>query len=334
MSRKALNKFSRCSSFITEVSFYVFKTGWGDYQKHGYIRFRHARGSVSKTLEYAYDDWCIAQMAKKLGKEKDYNFFIKRAQNYKNLLDTSTGFMRPRQQKFLRHFDPYKISRNYTEANAWQYSFYVPQDLSGQMKMMGGKQKLATLLDSLFTTRKKLRSFLGLNFNVTGLIGQYAHGNEPSHQIAYEYDYAGEPWKTQAMVRRIMNELYSDHPDGLSGNEDCGQMSAWYIFSALGFYPVCPGSDEYAIGSPLVDKAVIYFENGKSFTIQTTNNAKQNAYINSATLNGKDYSKSFLTYQDLTNGGELEFKMSAQANKNWGSAGGDLPVSEIVNSPR
>ena len=329
ISQKELNKYFRFTNLITMGSFYRYKVGWGDYQRLGYIRCRHARESVSKTLEYAYDDWCIAQMAKKLGKDDEYSFFNRRAQNFKYLLDSTSGFMRPRQKTFVKHFDPYKTSRNYTEANAWQYSFYVPQDISGQMSMMGGKKKLAVLLDSMFTTSSKLHSFLGLNFNITGMIGQYAHGNEPSHQIAYEYDYAGEPWKTQAMTRRIMNELYSDRPDGLAGNEDCGQMSAWYIFSALGFYPVCPGSDQYAIGSPLVDKAVIHFENGRSFAIKADNNGKKNVYIHSSSLNGIDYMKSYMTYEDLMKGGTLEFKMSAQPNTSWGSGDSDLPVSDI-----
>jgi predicted alpha-1,2-mannosidase len=195
------------------------------------------------------------------------------------------------------------------------------------MKMMGGRQKLATLLDSLFSTTSKLRGLFLLN--ITGLIGQYAHGNEPSHHIAYEYDYVGQPWKTQIMVRRIMNELYRPEPDGLSGNEDCGQMSAWYVLSAIGFYPVCPGADHYAIGSPAVDKAVINFENGKTFTITANHNTKQNVYISSAKLNGVDYTKSYLTYEDIVMGGTLEFNMDATPNKNRGSSEKDVPVLKI-----
>ena len=308
-------------------SLYYYSIGWNDYGKYSYIRYRSGRASVSKTLEFAYDDWCIAQMAKKLGKMDDYNFFIKRAQNYKNLLDTSTGFMRARQKTFEKHFDPYEINLRYTEGNAWQYSFYVPQDLSGQMKMLGSKQRLATFLDSLFNTSSVLRGHK--QPDVTGLVGQYAHGNEPSHQIAYEYDYAGQPWKTQSRIRYIMKNLYRDQPDGLEGNDDCGQMSAWYVFSAIGFYPVCPGSDEYAIGSPLVDKAVMHFENGKAFTIRTVNNQAGNVYISSAKLNGTNYTKSYLTYEDISKGGEIEFTMSATPNKNWGASESDVPVSKI-----
>ena len=163
------------------------------------------------------------------------------------------------------------------------------------------------------------------------MIGQYVHGNEPSHQIAYEYDYAGQAWKTQAMVRRIMTEMYHAQPDGLSGNEDCGQMSAWYVFSALGFYPVCPGSDHYAIGSPVLDKATVHLENGKTFTVIANNNAKGNTYINSAKLNGTNYSKSYITYDDINKGGELVFEMSAEPNKTWGCGENDVPVTKIEN---
>ena len=308
-------------------SLYYYSIGWNDYGKYGYIRYHSGRACVSKTLEFAYDDWCIAQMAKKLGKTDDYNFFIRRAQNYKNLLDTSTGFMRARQRTFEKHFDPYEINRRYTEGNAWQYSFYVPQDLTGQMKMLGSKQRMATFLDSLFNTSSVLRGHK--QPDVSGLVGQYAHGNEPSHQIAYEYDYAGQPWKTQSRIRYIMKNLYRDQPDGLEGNDDCGQMSAWYVFSAIGFYPVCPGSDEYTIGSPLVDKAVMHFENGKTFTVKTVNNGPGNIYISSAKLNGANYTKSYLRYENIAKGGEIEFTMSATPNENWGSSDKDVPVSKI-----
>lgn len=303
------------------------RNGLKDYKAHGYIKISTGHENVSRTLEYAYDDWCIAMVAKKLGKTEDYNYYIKRAQNYKNLYDASTGFMRPKEGSFKSPFDPYEVDHNYTEGNAWQYSFYVPQDLSGQIKLMGGKDKLAAKLDSIFNTSSVLRGHK--QPDISGLIGQYAHGNEPSHQIAYEYDYVGQPWKTQAMIRRIDNELYRDQPDGLSGNEDCGQMSAWYILSAIGFYPVCPGSDQYAIGSPLSDKVVMHLENGKSFTVKANNNSKTNVYIQSAKLNGANYTKSFLSYEDIAKGGEIEFEMGAAPNKAWGSADGEVPVTKI-----
>ena len=308
-------------------SLHNYVVGWDDYGKYGYIRNRSGIQSVSKTLEYCYDDWCIAQMALKLSKQDDYNFYIKRAENYKKLLDTVTGFIRPRQIEFEPNFDPYAITNSYTEGNGWQFSFYVPHDISGQMKLLGSKERLATMLDSLFTTTSVLHG--NLRPDVTGMVGQYAHGNEPSHQIAYEYDYAGQPWKTQFRVRYILKNLYRDQPDGIAGNDDCGQMSAWYVLSAIGFYPVCPGSNEYAIGSPVIDKAAIHFESGKTFTIRTVNNQPENVYINSAKLNGSNYIKSYLTYEDMAKGGEIEFTMSAGPNKNWGSSDSDVPVSKI-----
>lgn len=328
-AKKAIIVRSRKDKFMTTQLFSLFSytAGWNDYGKYGYIRYRSGIQSVSKTLEYAYDDWCIAQMAQKLNKPDDYKFYIRRAQNYKNLLDTITGFMRPKQKNFKTKFDPYAITHAYTEGNAWQHSFYVPQDISGQMKLLGSKERLATMLDSLFNTSSVLRGHK--QPDVTGLVGQYAHGNEPSHQIAYEYNYTGQPWKTQSRVRYIMKNLYRDKPDGLEGNDDCGQMSAWYVFSAIGFYPVCPGSDQYVIGSPLVDKAVINFESGKSFTVKTTNNQPGNMYISAAKLNGVNYTKSYITYTDMSKGGELEFTMSATPNKNWGSAESDVPLSVI-----
>ncbi len=303
------------------------RNGLRDYKAHGYIKMSGSHENVSRTLEYAYDDWCIAMLAKKLGKTDDYNYYIKRAQNYKNLYDPSTGFMRPKESSFLSPFDPYEVNHNYTEGNAWQYSFYVPQDISGQMKLMGGKEKLADKLDSIFNTSPVLHGHK--QPDISGMIGQYAHGNEPSHQIAYEYDYAGQPWKTQAMVRRIGGEMYRDQPDGLSGNEDCGQMSAWYIFSVMGFYPVCPGSDQYAIGSPLADHVTMHLENGRTFTVKANNNAKGNVYIQSAKLNGSNYTKSYITYDDIAKGGEIEFEMGPQPNKAWGSSDADVPVTKI-----
>ena len=303
------------------------RNGLDDYKKFGYIKMMDCRENVSRTLEYAYDDWCIAMFAKKLGKIDDYNYFIKRAQNYKNLFDPSTGFMRPKQESFVSPFDPAEVSHNYTEANAWQYSFYVPQDLNGEIKLMGGKDKLGLMLDSLFNTSSKLKGHK--QSDISGMIGQYAHGNEPSHHLIYEYDYVGQPWKGQSMVRRVMNELYADKPAGLSGNEDCGQMSAWYVLSALGIYEVCPGGDQYAIGSPVVDKAVIHFENNSTFTIRANNNAKENVYISSANLNSTPYNKSYITYADIMKGGTLEFNMSAQPNKTWGSGENDVPITKI-----
>jgi predicted alpha-1,2-mannosidase len=300
------------------------RNGLRSYKENGYIKFMGEGENVSRTLEYAFDDWCIAMVAKKMGKTEDYNYFIKRALNYKNLFDPSTGFMRPKQDVFMSPFDPYRVDHNYTEGNAWQYSFYVPQDLSGQMNLLGGKEKLVTFLDSLFTTSSKLTGHK--QPDITGMIGQYVHGNEPSHQIAYEYNYAGQPWKTQAMTRRIMDEMYHAAPDGLAGNEDCGQMSAWYVMSALGFYAVCPGGSQYAIGSPIFSTATIRLENQKQFTVKTNGSG---AYIQSAQLNGKPYNKSYLEYSDINSGGVIEFTMGSEPNKNWGSGNSEVPTTSI-----
>jgi predicted alpha-1,2-mannosidase len=300
------------------------RNGLRSYKENGYIKYMGEGQNVSRTLEYAYDDWCIAMVAKKLGKTEDYNYFTKRALSYRNLFDPSTGFMRPKQDAFLSPFDPYRVDHNYTEGNAWQYSFYVPQDISGQMNLLGGKEKLASFLDSLFNTSSKLTGHK--QPDITGMIGQYVHGNEPSHQIAYEYNYAGQPWKTQAMTRRIMNEMYHAAPDGLAGNEDCGQMSAWYVMSALGFYAVCPGGSQYAIGSPIFSNATIRLENQKQFTVKTSGDG---AYIQSALLNGASYNKSYLEYNDINNGGIIEFTMGSKPNENWGSGATEVPVTKI-----
>ncbi len=327
-SQKDLKKYKLKGSLVVDASYFRYAAGFDDYLKYGFIRQRFINNSVSKTLEYAYNDWCIAQMAKALGDNEGYVKYNLRAANYRNLFDSATGFMRPRNKnKFRSGFDPYKVTQSYTEANAWQYSFYVPHDISGHIKLLGGKEKLATFLDTLFTTSSKLKG--PIKQDVSGLMGQYAHGNEPSHQIAYEYNYAGQPWKTQSRVRKIMHEFYADKPEGLVGNEDCGQMSAWYIFSSLGFYPVCPGSDHYAMGSPLFQKASIHLENGKTFTIQTTGNSQDNVYIKDASLNKNEFTKTFLRYDDIANGGLLEINMSSQPNKNRGNSDIDTPVTKL-----
>lgn len=299
------------------------------YKTLGYIPAEQEPESVSKTLEYAYDDWCIAQMAKALGKEADYRYFIQRAQYYKNLYDPSTGFMRARMQGiWFSPFDPAEVNFNYTEANSWQYSFYVPQDVSGLMRLMGGKDKFAAKLDALFfadslTTGRK-------QADITGLIGQYAHGNEPSHHMAYLYTFAGQPWKTQKMVRRIMDTLYSDQPDGLCGNEDCGQMSAWFIFSALGFYPVTPAQDIYIIGTPLFPEASIDTGGDQPFNVIAENVSNTNFYIQSAALNGKPWPYPWLRHQDIVSGGTLVLEMGPESNTGWGSTEDVLPRSAIV----
>jgi predicted alpha-1,2-mannosidase len=297
------------------------------YKEMGYIPADLEHESVSKTLEYAYDDWCIAVMAKALGYEDDYRYFIERAKFWVNVFDPSTSLMRPKKNgAWLDPFDPYAVSGHYTEANAWQYSFFVPQDVSGLIERMGGDTKFIAFLDKLFTTDSGLTGWF--QPDITGLIGQYAQGNEPSHHIAYLYNYAGTPWRTQELVREIVTTLYTNRPDGLPGNEDCGQMSAWYIFSAVGFYPVTPGDTVYAIGTPLFDKVRIRIDDNTSFTVIAHNLTDENLYIQSARLNGRDYPYSFIRHSDITGGGDLEFYMG-ESPSDWGRNHADRPVSMI-----
>ena len=288
---------------------------------------------VSKTLEYAYDDWCIAQMAKKMGNTAVYNEYIARAQFYQNLFDPETGFMRPRLNGgFKTPFNPTEVDFNFTEANSWQYSFYVPQDIAGLVRMHGGAAKFSKKLDELFSTEQDLSG--RHQSDITGLIGQYAHGNEPSHHMAYLYNFVGEPWKTQQRVRQIMDEMYTTKPDGLIGNEDCGQMSAWIVMSALGFYPVTPGTTDYIIGTPWFSKATINLEDGKKFTITAPRVDSKNFYIASATLNGKAYTKSYIDHSDIMKGGNLSFTMSTTPNRQWGVGKGNEPVTAIESYSR
>ncbi len=303
--------------------------GLDSYKRKGYIPSDEESESVSKTLEYAYDDWCIAMLADKLGRVDDYEQFIKRAQYYKNIYDPESGFMRAKaNETWFSPFDPSEVNFNYTEANSWQYSFFVPQDVSGLMNLLGGPDKMVNRLDELFSVSSETTG--RHQSDITGLIGQYAHGNEPSHHMAYLYNYAGQPWKTQEVVKKIINELYTSMPDGLCGNEDCGQMSAWYVLSAMGFYPVTPGSNIYAIGSPVFEEVILNFENGNEFEIEAENLSIDNIYIQSATLNGEEYTKSFITHSTLMAGGELVLEMGDQPNKDWGTQRGDFPVSEIT----
>jgi predicted alpha-1,2-mannosidase len=305
--------------------------GLKSYKEYGYIPAENEAESVSKTLEYAYDDWCIAIMAKELGKLDDYKRYMERAQAYKNIFDPSTGFMRAKMNgRWFEPFDPREVNFNYTEANSWQYSFFVPQDVSGLVEMMGGKENFIESLDQLFSENSATTG--REQSDITGLIGQYAHGNEPSHHMAYLYNYVGQPWKTQQRARQIMDDLYSEKPDGLCGNEDCGQMSAWYVLSALGFYPVTPSALVYAFGSPLFAEATINLENGKSFKVSAVNNSPENIYIQTVKLNGKNYTKSFITHSDIIQGGEIVFEMGADPNKKRGTGQTDIPVSEITEN--
>jgi predicted alpha-1,2-mannosidase len=297
------------------------------YNTMGYISSDLENESVSKTLEYAYDDWCIAAMAKDLGNIDDYNFFIERAKFYTNVFDPSTSLMRPKiNGKWFEPFDPYSVSGNYTEANAWQYSFFVPHDISGLKILMGGDEKFISKLDELFTMDAKLTG--RYQPDISGTIGQYAHGNEPSHHMAYLYNYAGAPTKTQQKIHQILSTLYTEKPDGLCGNEDCGQMSAWYVLSSIGFYPVCPGDNKYVIGSPLFEKATIHIDKNKDFTVIAKNISDNNFYIQSATLNGKEYQLSYITHSDIVNGGSLILEMGPKPSA-WGTEIPSRPVSSI-----
>ena len=302
--------------------------GLDSYKNNGFIAANDEPESVSKTLEYAYDDWCIAQMAKDLGNEEDYLRFIERAQSYKNIFDPNTGFMRAKMNhSWFEPFNPAEVNFNYTEANSWQYSFYVPQDVKGFYEYLGGKDKLEAKLDELFTTSSKA---VGRHqVDITGLIGQYAHGNEPSHHMAYLYNYINKPWKSQERVAQILSEMYSNTPDGLSGNEDCGQMSSWYVLSAMGIYSVTPGLDYYTIGSPRLNKAIINLENGNQFKIIAHGASKENMYIKSAVLNGAPFNRSYIYHSEIVNGGILEFEMSPEPNKLWASLDSNLPISSI-----
>ena len=300
------------------------------YKRRGYISSEDENESVSKTLEYAYDDYCIAEMAANIslglaasaltGDAKaverikslsaENREYVRRARSWENLFDRETGFIRPRRNGgFFQPFAPQEVTLNFTEGNSWVYSFFAPHDVMQLIQMHGGREKFAAKLDELFTTSAKLSG--REQPDITGLIGQYAHGNEPSHHIAYLYDYAGEPWKTQKYVRQIMDEFYKNDPDGLIGNEDCGQMSAWFILSASGFYPVAPGNARYEIGTPLFKEVKYNLENGKSFVVKAANVSARNIYVKSVKLNGQKLADPTLWNYQIAPGGVLEFEMTA-----------------------
>tara|TARA_B100000809_G_scaffold54191_1_gene49766 strand:- start:9977 stop:12265 length:2289 start_codon:yes stop_codon:yes gene_type:complete len=285
----------------------------------GYIPADLENESVSKALEYAYNDWCIAQMAKDLGKQDDYQRFMERSKRYQKYFDKETGFMRGLQQdgSFRTPFDPkYSEHRkdDYVEGNAWQWLWFVPHDVDGLVDLMGGKKGFITKLDELFSTSSEIKGE-GSSADISGLIGQYAHGNEPSHHITHLYNFVGESYKTQKLTDSIMTSLYFNNPNGLSGNEDCGQMSAWYVLNAMGFYSFNPGEPIYSIGRPIFDKTVIDIPNGKQFTILAKNNSPKNVYIQSLVLNGEPMQKPFFSHDDLLQGGELKFEMGPFENK-------------------
>ncbi|MFM8913431.1 MAG: GH92 family glycosyl hydrolase, partial [Flammeovirgaceae bacterium] len=308
--------------------------GTDSYIKYGYLPHDIHTENVTITLEYSFDDWCIAAVAKHLGFSKDFEYYSGRAMNFKNLFDPKTGFFRPKLSNgnWATPFDPFRSEfgiNPYTEGNAWQHTFFTPHDVEGLSKLYGGHNALIAKMDSLFAIDSKITG--NAVPDISGLIGQYAHGNEPSHHIPYMYAYLGQPWKTADRVREITTTLYTDKPDGLCGNEDCGQMSAWYVFSALGFYPCNPASGEYVFGSPLIDEATLSLPGEKKFRISVKNNSKTNQYIQEVRLNGTPYPKSFVNHSTIMSGGRLEIIMGPLPSKTWGVASKDVPGSMTEN---
>lgn len=306
------------------------QNGLQQVRKLGYIPADQGNWSVSRGLEYAIDDDAIAQMAKRIGDQAAYEKYHQYAKNYRNYFDQQSGFMRPKllNGQWRSPFNPYHASAgadDYVEGNAWQYTWLVPQDVEGLVALFGGKVPFIQKLDSLFTVSSALNE--GAWKDISGMIGQYAHGNEPSHHILYLYGFVGQQWKTAEKVREVYHQFYKPTADGLIGNEDCGQMSAWYIFSALGFYPVNPVNGVFVFGSPLADRVKIRLNNGKMFEITAINNNPKNKYIQSIRLNGKDYTKSYITYQDIMNGGHLEYTMGKNPNYDFGKLKKDWAVS-------
>jgi len=313
----------------------AFQQGRGvqPYCKYGYVPQGPSWCSVTKTLEYSFDDWCIAQVAKKLGKMQDYKLFMIRASAYQTLFDRNTGFIRAKDStgKWVEPFDPLYTSTDgsksfYEEGNAWQYTFFVPHDVRGLANAFGNSFKFTKKLDALFDAPSGVKGESAPP-DVSGLIGQYAHGNEPSHHIAYMYSFVGEAWKTQKWVRTILDSMYHDQPEGYAGNEDCGQMSAWAVWSMMGMYPANPASGEYIFGSPVFDQVTMKLPSGKTMKIVARNNSAKNIYIQSVKLNGKPYTKVFIDHETLLQGGVLEFEMGMFPNKKWGVAGKDWPSS-------
>ncbi|MBK5720590.1 GH92 family glycosyl hydrolase [Dysgonomonas sp. Marseille-P4677] len=310
-----------------------------EYTKLGWIPFDKERESVSKTLEYAYDDYCIAMAAKKLDKEDDYKYFLNRSLAYQNIIDPESKFMRGRDSlgNWRTPFDPVAYTGpgsvhgwgDITEGFTYQYTWYVPQDVQGYINEMGGNEIFTQRLDSMFTM--VLPDDIPGAHDIQGRIGAYWHGNEPCHQILYLYNYVKQPWKGQEKIRYVLDTFYGNKPDALSGNDDCGQMSAWYIFNCMGFYPTCPSSNIYAIGSPGLEAVEMTLDNGKKVSITTENYSKQNVYIQSMTLNGKEYNKTYITYNDIKNGADIKFVLGSNPNKDWGTS--DESVAPSLSKP-
>ena len=311
------------------------REGWEDYFIKGYIPYGDIHESTAKTLEYAYDDFCAYQLAKLTGNTFYENVFARQMYNYKNVFDQNVNFVRGRlaDGNWLPDFDPVEWGGPFTEANAWQYTWSVLHDINGLIDLIGGEERFNTKLDSFFTMEQTIKygsykqEIHEMREMLLAKMGQYAHGNQPTQHVAYLYNYSGQPWKSQKQVRLVMSNLYNATERGYPGDEDQGQMSSWYVLSALGIYSVCPGTDEYVIGSPLFEKATITLENGKRFVIQAKNNNAENVYIQSAHLNGKLYDKNFIKYEDIMNGGELKFVMGETPKMNRGVSKEARPFS-------
>ena len=307
------------------------RAGKETYKAIGHIPYDQEDQSVSRTLEYAYDDWCVSRLARDLS-PKDFPTYASKGQLYRQVYSAEAGFMRGKSSSYqwLSPFDP-KSTSTFTEGNAYQFSLFVPQDYRGLFRQMGGDEVVDRWLDRCFSTpMDSLQSRTG---DMTGNIGQYVHGNEPSHHMAYLYNYIGKPWKSQVRIRQILETLYTDQPDGLSGNEDAGQMSAWYVLSAMGFYATTPGMDYYVIGSPIFPKVTIHLENGRQFVIRAPETSRQNCYVGATRLNGRTTARSWLNHAEIMKGGELVFSMQVQPNFKWGSAVSDRPWSELYPTP-
>jgi predicted alpha-1,2-mannosidase len=304
--------------------------GLDGYIKRGYVAIDKQGEAASKTLEYAFDDWTIAQVAKAMGRNDVAATFDERAANWRNAYDPRSGFLRAKTSdgKFREPFDPTVsgYGSDYTEGNAWQYSFYVPQDIGGLIRAHGSDAKLVAKLDQVFNAKVDPKLFEHME-DITGLIGWYAHGNEPSHHVAYLYNYAGQPWRTQERLKQVMDTQYSPTPNGLVGNDDLGQMSAWFVFTAMGFYPVAPASNEYVVGRPFVERVALNLPNGKRFTIVAIDFDEAHPYVGSVMLNGKLLDRSVLRHEQIVAGGELRFTMQTQPNKNWATDRAARPYS-------
>lgn len=304
--------------------------GIAAYRQLGYVPIDEEGEAASKTLEYAFDDWTIYRVAQKMGRAEVAAEFEQRAGNWKHAFDPSTGFMRARKRdrSFREPFDPSAsgYGTDYTEGNAWQYSWYVPQDVAGLAAAHGGSDALLKRLDDVFDARVDPKVFEHME-DITGLIGWYAHGNEPSHHVAYLYAYAGQPWRTQARLKQIMDSQYAARPDGLAGNDDLGQMSAWYVFTALGFYPVAPGSNQYVIGRPFLPRATLNLPNGRRFTVIAEGLDAKHPYIGAATLNGRPLPRAWISHEEILAGGELRFRMQAQPDTTWATDPAQHPYS-------